>query len=465
MTSKRAGVVIAAAIGAGCGGDGGTGGTPDGGMDERQTVVELPATPNRDLDLLLVMDDSVGLLEIQGSLKVSLPLLIDRLQRVPGGLPNLHVGVVSTDMGTRASGSPTPAPPIGQIGNGGCSGIGKNGVLQKFLAATITGSFLSDVAQTDGTRLKNYTGDLAVTIGQMISGGAGGCGFEQPLAAMRAALEGQPANAGFLRPEAQLAVVFVTDEDDCSAASTSLFDANTSSLGPLGSFRCTRFGVTCAGGGATPDAMNQVGVKSQCGPSPSSAVLDDIGQFRDFLRGLKSNPRQVMVAGIIGPTEPFQVELRTPPGGGDPEPGLAHSCAFQGQQGGQVADPAVRLQAFLDEFPDRSMSSTVCKQDLSAGVKGIGDLIGRVIGSPCVAAQLADAKPDEPGLQVDCVVEDVVGTTATKLEPCDAGAQPCWKLEADAASCSGPGNLKLAVARSSPPVPETVTRMRCAVEP
>jgi hypothetical protein len=467
MANTWVGIAMAAAIGLGgaaCGDDGGS--TPDG-ADGRQTVVELPATVNRDLDLLVVMDDSPGLIEIQQSISNSLPVFVERLQRAPGGLPDLHLGVVSTDMGTKASGSPTPGPAIGQVGNGGCAGTGKNGALQKYLAGTdLEGSFLSDVKQTDGSRLRNYTGDLATMIGKMIKGGAGGCGFEQPLAAMRAALGGQPANAGFLRQDALLAVVIVADEDDCSVASPMLLDpAAASTLGSLSSFRCTRFGVTCAGGGATPDQMKVPGVKTECGPSPSNAMLDDIGQFRDFLRGLKSDPRKIMVAGIVGPPEPFQVELRPPPGGGNPEPALAHACSVQGPIGIQVASPAPRLHGFLGEFPDRSTSSTVCTADNSAGLVGIADLIGRVMGSPCVNAALADAKPAEPGLQPDCIVEDVVGTAATKIEPCDAGArQPCWRLEADAAMCAGPGNLKLVVDRASAPPPETTTRMRCKLE-
>lgn len=471
MRNQRAGLAIAAVIGAGagmaaCGDDGGS--RPDG-ADGRQTVVELPATVNRNLDLLVVQDDSPGLLEVQTSIKNNLGVFLERLQRVPGGLPDLHLGVVSTDMGTKASGSPTPGPAIGQIGNGGCAGTGKNGVLQRGVTTTeLTGNFLSDVKQPDGTRLTNYTGALNTVIAKMLSAGGGGCGFVQPLAAIRAALGGQAANTGFLRPDALLAVVIVTEEDDCSAANPQLFDGGavaTSMLGPLGGFRCTRFGVTCAGGGATPDEMNLPGAKSECGPSPSAAMLDDVGGHRDFLRGLKRDPKQIVVAGIIGPTEPFEVALRPPPGGGTPVPVLAHSCLVPTPFGSLVADPPVRLRWFLDEFPDRSTSSTVCAADSSGGLTKIGDLIARVMGSPCVNVALADGEPGEPGVQTDCVVEDLVGTAATKLEPCDAGArQPCWRLEADAASCTGPGNLKLVVDRAGAPEPGTVTRMRCKLE-
>jgi hypothetical protein len=433
---------------------------------ERQTVVELPVTPNRDLDLLFVVDDSPSMLDKQMNLTANFPSFLDRLQAVTGGLPNLHVGVVTTDMGTKASGSATPGPGIGQVGNGGCASTGKNGELQ-IGNAQVNGRFLIDVETASGTRSRNYGGTLAEAFRAIATAGAGGCGFEQPLAAMRAALDNNPANAGFLRQDAMLGVVFLADEDDCSARSTALFGPESMALGPLQSFRCTRFGVTCAEGGATADAMNQPGLKAGCAPSVGSDLLDDVAPYRDFLQGLKRDPRRVVVAGILGPVEPFGVEPRAPPGGGTPQPGLSHSCTYTGPFGVEVADPAVRLKGFLDGFPDRSALTSICERDLSGGLVQVAEVFRRSIGSPCVEAMLADAKPDTAGLQADCVVEDLVGASAIEIPSCEANlsARPCWRLEPDAATCTGFLNLKLVVQREAAPDPATVTRMRCAVEP
>jgi hypothetical protein len=101
---------------------------------------------------------------------------------------------------------------------------------------------------------------------------------------MRAALDGHPMNAGFLRPEAMLGVVFLGDEDDCSVTSTAMF-MNSPALGPLESFRCTQFGVTCEGGGRTPDEMKQVGEKSGGGANEGSDLVDGVVAYRDFLHG------------------------------------------------------------------------------------------------------------------------------------------------------------------------------------
>ena len=83
--------------------------------------------------------------------------------------------------------------------------------------------------------------------------GTGGCEYEQPLEASLAALtrQAEPGmpNEGFLRNDSLLAIIYVTDEDDCSASNPQLYD-NTqtdinSTLGPLTSYRCFEFGITC----------------------------------------------------------------------------------------------------------------------------------------------------------------------------------------------------------------------------
>jgi hypothetical protein len=435
--------------------------------DNRQTVIELPVKPNRDLDLLFVIDDSPSMTDKQINLTTNFPSFLDRLQALPGGLPNLHVGVVTTDMGTKASGSETPGPAIGQVGNGGCGGTGKGGALQIGNAPITTERFLRDVETAPGVRTRNYTGTLADTFRMMASVGAGGCRFEQPLAAMRAALDNHPSNVGFLRPEAMLGVVFLADEDDCSAKSTALFGPESLALGPLNSFRCTRFGVTCTDGGPTPDAMNQVGPKSGCGANASSEFVDDVAPYRDFLRGLKRDEARLAVTGILGPTTPFAVELRAAPGGGTPLLAVTHSCMYTGQNGVEVADPAARLEAFLGGFPNRSAPTTICQTALSSGLVQFAELFRKSLGSPCVEAQIADVKPDVAGLQADCLVEDLVGASAIEIAACEANpsARPCWRLEADPAMCTSFSNLKLVVQRDAAPDPATVTRMRCTIAP
>jgi hypothetical protein len=324
--------------------------------------------------------------------------------------------------------------------------------------APVTGNFISDVRQPDGTRVRNYTGELAAVFAQMAKLGVSGCGFEQPLHAMKRALS-HPSNAGFLRPEAALGVVFITDEDDCTFKDPALLSTTNSALGSLTSFRCTRVGVRCATGGQTLEEMNQAGPKSGCVAAPESQYLDEIRPYRDFL-----DPKWIAVGGIIGDPHPFAVEMRSI--NGVDQTVLAHSCTYQSPTGVEVADPGIRLKTLFDEFPDRSAFSTICTQNLALGLADLGKLVSRAIGTPCVSMPLFDVDPRKPGLQVDCDVEEAIGANgATAIPKCLADeTPPCWRLDIDAATCPDVQNIKLVIVRADAADPATVTNMTCRVQ-
>src|SRR5262249_21797498 len=125
-------------------------------------------------------------------------------------------------------------------------------------------TFISNIAGQ-----ANYTGNLADVFGCIARLGATGCGFEHQFAATLRALgaDGSPAptqNAGFLRPDAYLAIVMLTNEDDCSALpNVMLYDVSASNqslgsqLGPPGNFRCNEFGHLCSMGGGAPAAPSR----------------------------------------------------------------------------------------------------------------------------------------------------------------------------------------------------------------
>src|SRR5258706_14754108 len=89
-----------------------------GGLQE---VTSMRASMNRDLDILFVVDSSPSMADKQHSLAQNFPRMIDVLAQLDGGLPNLHLGVVTSDMGTNGG------PAIGQVGNGGWRGGGDGG--------------------------------------------------------------------------------------------------------------------------------------------------------------------------------------------------------------------------------------------------------------------------------------------------------------------------------------------------
>lgn len=416
----------------------------DPGTLER--VVSFPAAP-RPLDLMLVIDDSPSMSDKQAALASTFPQLVARLEAFAGGLPDLHIAIVSTDMGTSASADTTPGASIGAQGQGGCIGRGKDGafvVQPNVLRTSATERFL---ALPRGGQ-PNYTGTLAEALSSQVRLGAGGCGFEQPLAAVKASL-GNAANTGFVRAEASLAIVILSDEDDCSARHTSLFAPESAALGPLQSFRCFRFGVECS-----PDTVAETGAKTGCRPRASAELLvDEVAPYRDAVLAAKGgDAREVMLAAIVAPADPVSVELRTEPGTGTPQLSVAHACSYTGVTGNAVADPAVRLSAFVDGFDGLHVRETICSADLAPAAASIGNALERlIVGDRCLSRAIAP--------ETSCTAVDETGDAApVAIEKCGSGATTCYAIVADAACASG---QRLDVARAQPAAPDTFTTLRC----
>jgi hypothetical protein len=157
------------------------------GTEPHTVQLETPVK----LDLLFMIDNSGSMVEEQANLARNFPHLIDELKNLPKGLPNLHLGVVSSD-----------------LGDGGALQIRSNCGLDPN-----QGRYL--ISQSGSNN--NFDGDIAAVFACLAQLGTGGSGYEHQLASVRMALSGfVPANDGFLRPDAHLAVVYITDEDDGS---------------------------------------------------------------------------------------------------------------------------------------------------------------------------------------------------------------------------------------------------------
>ncbi len=417
---------------------------------------DIPVEINRDIDVLFVIDNSGSMAEEQASLSNNFNRFIAVLENIEGGLPNIHLGVVSTDVGA------------GPFNISGCSGHGDNGQLQSAPNGSCTppsGAFISDIDDGAGGRIRNYTDTLAETFSCIGRLGIDGCGFEQPFESMKRALNGSnPTNAEFLRPSAFLAVIFITDEDDCSTSDTNMFDTAQNSvsdpLGPLSSFRCFEFGVRC-----DPDTPRTPGPRQDCEPRNDSAYMYGVDEYVSFLKGIKEDPNMVIVGGIIGNPTPVTVGVDD-----DNNPELDPSCVSASGD----ADPGVRLSFFLEAFPQRSTVTTICNEDLSDALILIAELLAKVIGNPCIEGNI-DARPDEEGIQYDCQVSDVrypgedrqeetIIPECTSTSP--AAPLPCWHFETDMDSCPDtPTNLTLIVERGAGSVPTgTHVIARCVIQ-
>ena len=338
-----------------------------------QTIDVYAPTPN--LDLLFVVDDSPGTRPIQQNLIRNFPTFLTTLQNHPSGLPGLHVAVVSTDMGA------------GDGSIAGCDATGgKNGIFQRAPrgACATTGldagaTFISDVGEA-----RNYAGQLADVFNCIAPLGESGCGFEHPLAAAARALgaDGRPPpaeNQGFLRPGAFLAIVLVTNEDDCSApAGSSLFDTkmNTtldSSLGPVSNFRCNEFGHLCRGKRpprlAPSGHASDVVMLDDCVSAEGEGLLTPIATIVDQIRTVKPYPdEQVMVAAITGPKDPYLVQWSIGAAGLVPQ--VKPSCTAGD---GSTAAPAVRIYDFARAFGTGGLVLPICSDNYAPSLQRIGE--------------------------------------------------------------------------------------------
>jgi hypothetical protein len=453
------------------------------------------------LDLLFMVDNSNSMEAMQTELKRRFPSMVQVFSDLAaaGLYADLHIGVVTSDYGAGATGAPGCQPSPG----------GQGARLQRLGAAAATGclpptggNFIEYAFAPGGNDQSNLPAnqDLASTFACMASVGANGCGFEHQLESVYAALHnGPPENQGFLRPDAVLAVVFVTNEDDSSAPpDTDMFDNSLTVLyGFEDSYRQTRFGVVCCPPGmasCTADQLqltpygDSLGLLAQCQPAPNPARRGpgqeyDVSRYIDFFTapttqgGVKNDPNDVVLVSVAAPDNPVQVILSNPgTAGGTPYaqcpqfdptsnppcvPVLQHSCqnpaapVFFG-------DPAVRLNAVINSVPNHAVAS-ICEDDFTIAMQKVGAAAVSQIGMGCLPYQ-APLQNGTPA--ADCTVEDDAqnpdGThTVSQLPSCAAGAFPCWRIQADP-MCS---SVRIAIDRQGNPAPDNTTTTATCIPP
>lgn len=198
-----------------------------------------PAGPPLVLDMLFVVDDSLSMSEEQAALTRRFSAMVSVL--VTGDLDgdgradfqpvdDLRVGVVTTTVDVGVTAVPSCAATAVE---------GDDGILRTAgdpFSASCSRSYPSFLSFRPGVgdSSERFVRDFAC----VATVGTQGCGFEQPLEAALKALtpadapieflagrgQADGANAGFLREDSVLAVVVVTDEDDCSTRDAELFN-------------------------------------------------------------------------------------------------------------------------------------------------------------------------------------------------------------------------------------------------
>ncbi|HEY4240031.1 MAG TPA: hypothetical protein VGM88_09460 [Kofleriaceae bacterium] len=268
--------------------------------------------------------------------------------------------------------------------------------------------------------------------------GMNGCGFEQHLRAVSRALTSD-ANVGFRRPDAALAVIVVADEDDCSLLDPQFLTSDSTTLGPLDSFRCTKFGVTC------DQSLDEIGTKSNCKPDTTSVWLQSPQVTLDLLRSLQPNPGSLAVSMLVGPTEPFAIELRAPAAGQTAIPALAASCQLLGDVEDQVDDPGIRHAWLAKQLGSHGSTPDVCLADVSPALATAAATVRTALGISCVSASLTTAQ---------CIADD--GTNP--VPACNGATSDCFDFVTDR-EC--PGALRAIIKGGTLSSAAAVT-IRCA---
>ena len=433
-------------------------GADDGFGSDYEIVTDIDPERNHNVDVLFVIDNSGSMAEEQSSLTASMEADVFGVFEDSFGVrPNMHVGVISTDTGA------------GPFNISGCSGNGDDGVLQDDArgvgCSPPDDPYIIDTLPEDaGPRVVNYTGAIHETFNCIAPLGIDGCGFEQPLESMRRALDGHnPENAGFLRDDAMLAIVILADEDDCSTKNTQMFDTSQNSiddpLGPLSSFRCFEFGVQCE-----EDDPRTPGIRKNCVPRLESEYMTPVSEYVDFVKGLKSDPTQIIVTAITGPNSPVVVSRDQ---NGNPQ--LDPSCESPGL--GSAA-PAVRLSGFVAGFRGRGITASICTNGIGPEMRYASSVIaGSATGSACLLGTLADVDDMTAGLQYDCRVYDAENRGATdelrtRMPACaDAdGVLPCFDIAIDSTQCGHTETQhEVAVTRDAGDLLDTHVLVRCLI--
>jgi hypothetical protein len=317
------------------------------------------------LDLLFMIDDSNSMAQEQANLTQNFGRLVDALVDPPDrnddGYPDwepledMHVGVVSSDVGTGGHVVQTCDDPA----------VGDDGALLHAGNTRLEGCVEDYPPYLEGPR-----DGLPEEFTCIATLGTGGCGFEQQLESVRRALVDRIAgpNAGFLRDDTALAIVMVTDEDDCSASNPAIFDPSRDDLGVM-NLRCHRYPELITPTDVFVDAFLSLRVNPQ-----RLTVAAITGVPRDLLVGMGPVFEVADFDAILdAPGMQFVVDGKR----------LIPSCDVAGL--GEAIPPRRIVQVLRDvasESPGSAYLGSICSPDWTDTVEGLAASIGRSLCAP-----------------------------------------------------------------------------------
>lgn len=376
---------------------------------------ELWTLDHFDLDILFVIGDSLSMAAVQAKLVELTPIFtsLDQLScsggRPPGTSFDYRVAFTTTDSGNPGC---TSSPEFGGLVFAPCferldefvvgdvdvrdeaclPPCGLDAAVLERLATPVDGDgdprVRPWIERIDGVSNLPVGTDVRDAIACLLPQGIAGCEFDAPLESMRSALERAATpndpNFGFLRDDADLLVVIVTDSYDCSLApgGEGIFDpdgekafwSDPDAESPTQAV-CFNAGMQCIENTDGWDACEPAN-KGLSGEAveADAAVLHPVSRYLDFLQALKQDKQEhgadVTVAIAAGFTDhgDAHYELTTEPEWYD-QYGIAPTCAAlpSDEQPAFAIPPAARMFEVVEAF--------------GQGVSLCGD-IGYVLESP-----------------------------------------------------------------------------------
>jgi len=397
-------------------------------------VQNVPVNPQRALDLLIVIDDSPSMRDEQEKLQEQVPRLVNLLltggEADPGAvgvfpaIESLHVGIITPDLGhstvpahdfTAGSGDSFDFNPTNACMRN--NGNGKTGFMQVEGLSGTPREFCTAQTPPDGTLYLNYPEpgfDQADLISDVtcVTGQDDGCGFEQQLESILAS-DRNTANGGFSRDGALLAVILITDEDDCSTTDPRVFDVEPRESNPFqGPFT----------------SMDELQFNLRCWEH--RAALRSIEDYVSGIAALKADPSQVVFAAITGIPEDSALdrenfssdeERYTAILGADdmtemPDPATADT------QGQQLRPACTATDGSGSASPGRRIVETM--KGLAKGNTGVGTVVESICAADYAPALNAIVDRIAAALRQLCLPrplnrnsQDVVGCEVREVQP------------------------------------------------
>lgn len=416
-----------------------------GHYTESTTQVSLDS--RRKVDILFVIDDSGSMGEEQGALAANFSVLVEQLESLEVGA-DYRIGITTTDNGNPWCGN--TGPEAGTLRLSSCRSRPSEFI---FDGATTIDAFddtCAVVCPEDWANIEiqptSIAGEEELEARpwlEMVDGhtnlpegismaeafrcfgpqGIDGCGFEQPLESMLKSLRRSQTKGdgafGFVRANAILAVVHLTDEEDCSyntdwetiflPEGNRVFWSDPAAASPTSAV-CWNAGVSCAGSDCRPVNFDVEGMEVSDADAEEQAVLRPLSRYTSDIQQIeaekqKITPQQEVLVAIFGGFNadgtatylPSTTDLEF-----QRDFGIGPGC----ESGTGRAVPQVRLRTVGEMFQisdERNMFS-ICEADFSSAFEAIGEAIVSEFGPSCITGCVEDAYPWTMDLEPECSV-------------------------------------------------------------